>query len=30
MVIKNDSNSATVEKYNRDLPGGRHGGDIQE
>lgn len=26
---KNDSNSATVEKYNRDLPGGRHGGDIQ-
>jgi glycosidase len=29
MVIQNDSNSATVEKYNRDLPGGRHGGDIQ-
>jgi glycosidase len=26
---KNDSNKSTVEKYNRDLPGGRHGGDIQ-
>jgi glycosidase len=25
---KNDSNDATVEKLNRDLPGGRHGGDI--
>ncbi|MFT7335405.1 MAG: glycosidase [Porticoccaceae bacterium] len=25
---KNDSNEATVEKLNRDLPGGRHGGDI--
>ncbi|WP_367773234.1 glycoside hydrolase family 13 protein [Flavobacterium sp. WC2421] len=25
----NDSNDNTVEKYNRDLPGGRHGGDIQ-
>ena len=25
----NDSNKATVEKHNRDLPGGRHGGDIQ-
>jgi glycosidase len=26
---KNDSDAATKEKYNRDLPGGRHGGDIQ-
>jgi glycosidase len=26
---KNDSNEATVEKLNRDLPGGRHGGDIE-
>lgn len=26
---KNDSNEATVEKSNRDLPGGRHGGDIE-
>jgi hypothetical protein len=29
MVIQNDSDAATKEKYNRDLPGGRHGGDIQ-
>jgi hypothetical protein len=29
MVIKNDSDDATKRKYNRDLPGGRHGGDIQ-
>jgi hypothetical protein len=28
MVIKNDSDAAK-KKYNRDLPGGRHGGDIQ-
>jgi hypothetical protein len=28
MVIQNDSDAATKEKYNRDLPGGRHG-DIQ-
>jgi glycosidase len=26
---KNDSNETTVEKLNRDLPGGRHGGDIE-
>ena len=26
---ENDSSNATIEKYNRDLPGGRHGGDIQ-
>jgi glycosidase len=26
---KNDSDPATTEKYNRALPGGRHGGDIQ-
>lgn len=26
---KNDSDATTTEKYNRDLPGGRHGGDIQ-
>ena len=25
----NDSNELTFEKYNRSLPGGRHGGDIQ-
>jgi glycosidase len=25
----NDSSDLTQEKYNRDLPGGRHGGDIQ-
>ena len=25
----NDSNDLTFEKYNRDLPGGRHGGDIE-
>lgn len=25
----NDSDVSTVEKYNRELPGGRHGGDIQ-
>ena len=25
----NNSNDSTTEKYNRDLPGGRHGGDIQ-
>lgn len=25
----NDSNASTTENYNRDLPGGRHGGDIQ-
>lgn len=25
----NDSSASTTEKYNRDLPGGRHGGDIQ-
>jgi hypothetical protein len=26
---QNDSDATTKEKYNRDLPGGRHGGDIQ-
>jgi glycosidase len=26
---KNDSSETTVEKLNRDLPGGRHGGDIE-
>jgi glycosidase len=26
---ENDSNESTVEKLNRDLPGGRHGGDIE-
>ena len=26
---KNDSDATTTEKYNRELPGGRHGGDIQ-
>ncbi|MFV5691075.1 glycoside hydrolase family 13 protein [Flavobacterium sp. LT1R49] len=25
----NDSENATTEKYNRELPGGRHGGDIE-
>ena len=25
----NDSEASTTEKYNRELPGGRHGGDIQ-
>lgn len=25
----NDSHSSVTEKYNRDLPGGRHGGDIE-
>jgi glycosidase len=25
----NDSEASTTEKYNRDLPGGRHGGDIE-
>jgi glycosidase len=25
----NDSSNSTLEKYNRELPGGRHGGDIQ-
>jgi glycosidase len=25
----NDSNNQTYEKFNRDLPGGRHGGDIE-
>ena len=25
----NDSQNTTTEKYNRDLPGGRHGGDIE-
>ncbi len=25
----NDSNNTTIEKFNRELPGGRHGGDIQ-
>ncbi|WP_310377481.1 glycoside hydrolase family 13 protein [Flavobacterium sp.] len=25
----NDSDNSTTEKYNRELPGGRHGGDIQ-
>ncbi|MBA0883568.1 glycoside hydrolase family 13 protein [Flavobacterium undicola] len=25
----NDNDSSTTEKYNRDLPGGRHGGDIE-
>ena len=25
----NDSGDATTEKYNRDIPGGRHGGDIE-
>ena len=25
----NDSDTSTTEKYNRELPGGRHGGDIQ-
>lgn len=28
-VKNNDSNDVTHEKYNRDLPEGRHGGDIQ-
>jgi glycosidase len=28
-VKENDSNDLTHEKYNRDLPEGRHGGDIQ-
>jgi glycosidase len=27
-TLKNDSDN-TTEKYNRELPGGRHGGDIQ-
>jgi len=27
--VSNDSHPATVEKVNRNLPGGRHGGDIQ-
>jgi glycosidase len=26
---ENDSSNSTIEKFNRDLPGGRHGGDIQ-
>ncbi|MFE3871556.1 glycoside hydrolase family 13 protein [Flavobacterium sp. ZS1P70] len=26
---KNDSETSTTEKYNRELPGGRHGGDIE-
>ena len=25
----NDNDASTIEKYNRELPGGRHGGDIQ-
>lgn len=27
--VNNDNDDSTVEKYNRELPGGRHGGDIQ-
>jgi glycosidase len=27
---QNDNDATTTEKYNRDLPGGRHGGDIKE
>ncbi|WP_291102349.1 MULTISPECIES: glycoside hydrolase family 13 protein [unclassified Flavobacterium] len=28
-IANNDTNLSTTEKYNRELPGGRHGGDIE-